>query len=447
QGPGGPGVPTPQEVIEIHDDGAESEPDHAGPGVDQVPLAGGHAGSGTPPGSGGSPEYGSPPNGGNAEEEEEEDESDAEVLAALARCRSEARRRQSASPRSKAPSSPPATPRRRSSSADSGRSRSSTPGPGSIPRSPPAGSSPPGSSAGSPPGSPPGSPGPPQVGALVPPLFQIATSITGFNAPRNLTQAETDPWPANLLSQWQITALILSSLSRDLVIPSGWLFPGHVRGTRKPIPGVGYRDDLITGANIQALINSRPWTVLANPATRLTFDLALHRGAQTRLGRIADAYLAYEDLQLWTYWETTHYLPITRPQRAADPLLEQYHAARHHRRIAAGERWRHLLRDMLPMFREQWADVDLLLDPFFLHLPTIQDEITWYPGIISRAANAGNPAQHQGEPNDLLEALVEADTHDHWRNHYRDRPQDHPARRIGRLVAKFNPATGSQPPP
>ncbi|KAE8956839.1 hypothetical protein PF007_g29596 [Phytophthora fragariae] len=56
------------------------------------------------------------------------------------------------------------------------------------------------------------------------------------------------------------------------------------------------------------------------------------------------------------------------------------------------------------MFREQWADVDLLLDPFFLHLPTIQDEITWYPGIVSRAANAGNPAQHQGEPNGLLEA-------------------------------------------
>ncbi|KAE8908156.1 hypothetical protein PF003_g7787 [Phytophthora fragariae] len=99
------------------------------------------------------------------------------------------------------------------------------------------------------------------------------------------------------------------------------------------------------------------------------------------------------------------------------------------------------------MFREQWADVDLLLDPFFLHLPTIQGEITWYPGIVSRAANTGNPAQHQGEPNDLLEALVEADTHDHWRNHYRDRPQDHPAGWIGRLVAKFNPATGSQPPP
>ncbi|KAE9289667.1 hypothetical protein PR003_g25494, partial [Phytophthora rubi] len=269
QGPGGPGVLAPQEVIEIHDDGAGSESDHAGPEADQAPPVGGQAGSGTPPGSGGSPEYGSPPKGGNveeSEEEEEEDESDPEALAALARSRSEARRRPPVStPRSKDPSPPPTTPRRRSPSAESSHSRSSTPGPGSIPRSPPASPSPPSSPAGSPPGSPPGPPGSPQGGALAPPLFPIATSIPGFNAPRNLTQAETDPWPAILLSQWQITALILSSLSRDLVIPSGWLFPEHIRGTRKPVPGVGYRDDLITGANIQALINSRPWTVLANP--------------------------------------------------------------------------------------------------------------------------------------------------------------------------------------
>ncbi|KAE9197114.1 hypothetical protein PF005_g16635, partial [Phytophthora fragariae] len=98
QGPGGPGRAIHQEVIEIQDDGAESESDHAGTGNDQVPPVGGQTGSGTSPGSGGSPEYG-PPQGGNAEEEEEEEnESDPEALAALARSRSEARRRQSVSP-------------------------------------------------------------------------------------------------------------------------------------------------------------------------------------------------------------------------------------------------------------------------------------------------------------------------------------------------------------
>ncbi|KAE8982403.1 hypothetical protein PF001_g22012 [Phytophthora fragariae] len=56
QGPGGPGVLAPQEVIEIHDDGAGSESDHAGPEADQAPPVGGKAGSGTPPGSGGSPD-------------------------------------------------------------------------------------------------------------------------------------------------------------------------------------------------------------------------------------------------------------------------------------------------------------------------------------------------------------------------------------------------------
>ncbi|KAE9006283.1 hypothetical protein PR001_g17249 [Phytophthora rubi] len=63
QGPGGPGRAIPQEVIEIQDDGAESESDHAGSGNVQVPPVGGQTGSGTSPGSGGSPEYGSPPKG------------------------------------------------------------------------------------------------------------------------------------------------------------------------------------------------------------------------------------------------------------------------------------------------------------------------------------------------------------------------------------------------
>ncbi|KAG6942253.1 hypothetical protein JG688_00018233 [Phytophthora aleatoria] len=113
------------------------------------------------------------------------------------------------------------------------------------------------------------------------------------------------------------------------------------------------------------------------------------------------------------------------------------------RRIRAGERWREIITALLPVMREGWADVDLLLDPFFLHLLNDADRVRWYPEATSRAQNVGDPNQHQGEPHNLLAALTECDTSDPWRNHCRDRPQAHPARRIGRLPNKFNPPGGA----
>ncbi|EGZ26991.1 hypothetical protein PHYSODRAFT_257355 [Phytophthora sojae] len=369
-----------------------------------------------------------------------------------ARSRSEARRRQSASParthtsparsQSRSPSvvsiHSQSGSARSQSSHGTHQSRHGSPGPTS-PESPPG--SPPGSP---PPGSPPGSPG---RRRLVPPLFPIGTMIPGFNAPRALAQTDTDPWPSILLGQLQITGMILSTLTHYLILPGGWLFPLVVRGIAQPAAGVGYRDDLITGPNITALMADRPWQALQNSADPLTFDLALHRGAGTRLGRIATAYLQFDEQNRQAFWETTYYLPITAAQRR-DQIVERYHRDRRARRIRLDDRWRRLLVDMLPMMREMWADVDLLLDPFFLQIPVRQrDAVTWYPGVVSRAANVVNPTQHQGEPTDLRTALIEADTHDPWRNQYRAHPQDHPAQRIPRLRNKFNPNVGAQHQP
>ncbi|EGZ08997.1 hypothetical protein PHYSODRAFT_525622, partial [Phytophthora sojae] len=131
-------------------------------------------------------------------------------------------------------------------------------------------------------------------------------------------------------------------------------------------------------------------------------------------------YLQLEAQHRQAFWETTLYLPITAAQRR-DPIVEQYHRDRRAQRIRLGDWWRRLLDAMLPMMREMWADVDLLLDPFFLQIPVRQRDA------------------HQGKPTDLRTALIEADTHDPWRNQYRDHPQDHPAQRIPRLRNKFNP--------
>ncbi|EGZ07772.1 hypothetical protein PHYSODRAFT_340814 [Phytophthora sojae] len=325
------------------------------------------------------------------EEEDESEGSDQEALAALARSRSEARRRQSALP---------ALPSWLTWTDASG----------------------------------------------IPAWFPTWIAAARFSA-WIAGASSSDPWPSILLGQLQITGMILSTLTHHLHLPGGWLFPLVVRGIAQPAAGVGYRDDLITGPNITALMADRPWQALQNPADPLTFDLALHRGAGARLGRIATAYLPFEEQNRQAFWETTHYLPITGAQRW-DQIVERYHRDRRARRICLGDRWRRLLVDMLPMMREMWADVDLLLGPFFLQIPVRQrDAVTWYPGVVSRAAIIGNPTQHHAEPTDLRTALIEADTHVPWRNQYRAHPQIHPAQRIPRLRNKFNPNVSAQHQP
>ncbi|OWY90509.1 hypothetical protein PHMEG_00041339, partial [Phytophthora megakarya] len=126
--------------------------------------------------------------------------------------------------------------------------------------------------------------------------------------------------------------------------------------------------------------------------------------------------------------------------------LFTYHADRRKRRMRAGENWRKLLGDMVVMMRAKWADVDLLLDPYFLHLPTKQDRVRWYPGSVSRAANLAQPTANIPEPIDLITALFECDQADTWRNHYRDPGSVHPSRNIPRLVQKFNPPAAPAPP-
>ncbi|OWY93158.1 hypothetical protein PHMEG_00037549, partial [Phytophthora megakarya] len=138
-------------------------------------------------------------------------------------------------------------------------------------------------------------------------------------------------------------------------------------------------------------------------------------------------------------WESTQYLEIMAEMTKADTDLFTYHADRRKRRMRVGESWWKLLGDMVVMMRANWADVDLLLDPYSLHLPTKQDRVRWYPGSVSQAANLVQPTANIPEPTDLITALFECDQADPWRNHFRDPGSVHPSRNIPRLVNKFNP--------
>ncbi|OWZ09187.1 hypothetical protein PHMEG_00018151 [Phytophthora megakarya] len=234
--------------------------------------------------------------------------------------------------------------------------------------------------------------------------------------------------------------MIQATLTTRMPIPANFLFPNRLPPVRAPQPVVGYCSGLITGANVLALLATEPWRALGQRRpTRLTFDHDLHRRTETPLWRIAVAYAALEEDHMIAYWESTHYLEITSAMVNADTDLFTYHADQRLRRMRVGESWRKLLGDMVTMMKARWVHIDLLLDPYFLHLSTKQDRVRWYPGSVSRAANLTQPNANIAEPTDLITALFECDQVDPWRNHFRDRGSVHPSRNIPRLVNKFGP--------
>ena len=79
---------------------------------------------------------------------------------------------------------------------------------------------------------------------------------------------------------------------------------------------------------------------------------------------------------------------------------------------------------------EGHCDLDIFLDPFFLHCPRMHEERVLYPGLGRNT-----------DPADLLEALEIADREDPWRIQFRNAPGDHPGSQIPRLQNKFKPAT------
>ena len=81
---------------------------------------------------------------------------------------------------------------------------------------------------------------------------------------------------------------------------------------------------------------------------------------------------------------------------------------------------------------EGHCDLDILLDPFFLHYPRMHEERVWYPGL-----------GHNADPADLLEDLEIANREKPWRNQFRNAPGDHPGSQISRLLNKFKPVTSS----
>ncbi|POM62668.1 hypothetical protein PHPALM_28137 [Phytophthora palmivora] len=81
-------------------------------------------------------------------------------------------------------------------------------------------------------------------------------------------------------------------------------------------------------------------------------------------------YLEYEEKHLQAFWESSHFLPISDDMCSADATLTAYHGNSRQRRSRAGAAWKQFLqRHLIPVLRQQRCDLDVLLDPFFLHFP------------------------------------------------------------------------------
>ncbi|KAE9323574.1 hypothetical protein PF008_g17316 [Phytophthora fragariae] len=244
-----------------------------------------------------------------------------------------------------------------------------------------------------------------------------------------------DPWLADQISDATMVTMLINVLFPVLPTRPGWLFPRIAPTARRQYTPRDYCVDLITEDNVRALLDTRPWEVLerANDADALSFE----EDVGGRLGATIRRYQTHEPDCLQSYWEATHSFVIRPAMVTRHPWLGVYKKERNNRHSHAGAYWKAFLEMFILAMREGWCDLDLLLDPFFLHFPKRSATVKWYPGLVSRQANLQDPNLHRAEPTDLLEALDEANSADPWRNHFRDTPDQHPARSIARLESKF----------
>ncbi|KAG3116201.1 hypothetical protein PI125_g4845 [Phytophthora idaei] len=64
-----------------------------------------------------------------------------------------------------------------------------------------------------------------------------------------------------------------------------------------------------------------------------------------------------------------HKFTIPRPKIAKSAWLVDFNKKRGNRRSHAGADWKKILVIFTLAMQDGWCDLDLLLDPFFLHLP------------------------------------------------------------------------------
>ncbi|ETL86372.1 hypothetical protein L917_14194 [Phytophthora nicotianae] len=179
--------------------------------------------------------------------------------------------------------------------------------------------------------------------------------IPGYRDRRNFRSHDIVPWSAQDIRQASILEMDSDLLFHHYTKPMEWLIP-----LRDPVHPLGeWRDDLVDESNVRDLIESAPWEILAAKIDPLRSGL------------------------------------VSIAKRRASRYLEVFYTDRKQRRSRAGAQWKSFLQQVLIGLLRGYCDLDLLLDPFFLHFSRPGEAGAWYPGIEDGA-----------DPADLLEALI-----------------------------------------
>ncbi|KAF4135856.1 hypothetical protein GN958_ATG14953 [Phytophthora infestans] len=324
----------------------------------------------------------------------------------------------------------------------SGSGGGGSPHGGGSPGSPHGGGSPGSPRGGGSPGSPHGGGSPGSVLIPAPPNSSLpgmlpaapfgpdAAFIPGRRAPVAFAARDIEPWSAKKLNRVAIISMKITVLFPELPFRAEWIFPR----TADAIPRAGYVDSLITRPLVEELTSAAPWdTLVTTPVDPVSF-----RGdVRGRLGVFVRAFRDFASKHRVAIWEGTHRFPISRNQLQGSTWLSNFNKQRGNRRSHAGRAWKRVLVILVLAIQDGWCDVDILLDPSFLHLPRRGDKVAWFPGSVSRQANLEDPNLHRPEPTSLLEALREIDEAEPWRIQFRGDLSQHPGRQIQRLVSKF----------
>ncbi|KAI9994051.1 hypothetical protein PInf_016614 [Phytophthora infestans] len=264
----------------------------------------------------------------------------------------------------------------------------------------------------------------------VAPFGPDAAFIPGRRAPVAFAARDIEPWSAKKLNRVAIISMKITVLFPELPFRAEWIFPR----TADAIPRAGYVDSLITRPLVEELTSAAPWdTLVTTPVDPVSF-----RGdVRGRLGVFVRAFWDFASKHRVAIWEGTHRFPISRNQLQGSTWLSNFNKQRGNRRSHAGRAWKRVLVILVLAIQDGWCDVDILLDPSFLHLPRRGDKVAWFPGSVSRQANLEDPNLHRPEPTSLLEALREIDEAEPWRIQFRGDLSQHPGRQIQRLVSKF----------
>ncbi|KAF4141921.1 hypothetical protein GN958_ATG08893 [Phytophthora infestans] len=262
---------------------------------------------------------------------------------------------------------------------DGGSGSDGSPHGGGSPGSPHGGGSPGSPHGGGSPGSPHGggSPGsvliPAPLNSSLPGMLPVApfgpdaAFIPGRRAPVAFAARDIEPWSAKKLNRVATISMKITVLFPELPFRAEWIFPRIADA----IPRAGYVDSLITRPLVEELTSAAPWdTLVTTPVDPVSF-----RGdVRGRLGVFVRAFWDFASKHRVAIWEGTHRFPISRNQLQGSTWLSNFNKQRGNRRSHAGRAWKRVLVILVLAIQDGWCDVDILLDPSFLHLPRRGDK-------------------------------------------------------------------------